>query len=426
MKIEDFSNSLSSKDLQIQDLSEKFSRSQKQLEESLSESQTISSGYSSSKQRINDLESEIHSNNLTIETLHHSIQELELKLESSLNESKSLFIKNEESQDQIKNLSYSLKSSEKTRSDLISRIDELESSLSRCFSDIKSLEAEKNSLVESSKLKPSEGENDDFDFSIAEQKETMNFLVCKAVKYESRTYCLIYVKNQHPEYLWYEKYFLQELNPEAEFPVPYEEQLEAQIESLKIRLEILDKVETFPFPEDLKNLEIFHILNELVKSYNQRKSVLKPIKIGSFEPEVSSPAISNFTSEHDLRSESEVQITAQEAEEVFSKMSRLMRENEELENDKLLLTQQLNFFKGEQRTGMFDKNTGKIEEIRPIILSILEKLPLQAPEIEKNINIVLEMMGILKEAKASLMEKRNLKSTPEKSSFKKLFSKKKN
>ena len=428
IKIEEYSSSVAVKERKIFELEDEVSKLSKKLEESLSESESISSGISASNERIRDLESQQQSHMLTIESLNQSLSSCYSKLESQSIEIKSLSEQLSESQNLSNELQSSLKSSEKSRSDLISRIDDLERTISKCQSEIKSLEEEKSSLIENSKQKrsASETENEEFDFSIAEPKELSNFLVCKVVRYENRTWCLIYVKNQSPEYNWYEKYFLQESYPSAEFPVPYEEQLESQIQSLQSKLELYEKIKSFPYPEDLRSLELLELLKELVNNYNQRRSIVKPIKIGSFEPDVSSPAISNFTGEHDMRSESEVQITAEEAGDLFKKMTALMRENEELENDKILLSQQLNFFKVEQRSDMFNKSGNSVDEMKPILVSILEKIPNQGPDIEKNINILLDMIGMVKEAKLTLTEKRNQKQTPEKSGFKKLFSKKKN
>lgn len=428
-KIAEYLEALSLKDHQIQDLEAELSDQKHQLESLNSNFNGISVDFSRSENQILELVQKNDALMLTIESLNDSLTESKSELSNSSAQISELSSKMSELQEINESLSNSLRSSERTNSELMSKIDDLESSISRCMSDIRTLESEKNSLIESSKYKKSSNDldNEDLDFSVEGHRElTMQFLVCKVVKYENRTWCLIYVKNQQPEYLWHEKYILQELNQNTEFPTPYEDQLESRIMDLESKVSILNEIQGLSYPENVKSQDIFTTIKTLVNHFNGRKSISKPIRIGSYEPDVSSPAISNFTGENDLRSESEVQITAEEAGSLFQKMTSLHKENEELESNIQLLKMQLQYFKDQENSGGFQKSSNNsVDQVRGVLMSVLENLPLQKEEIESKILVMLDILGMNKEAKEGLMIKRNVKSTPEKSGFKKLFSKKK-
>jgi len=428
-KITEYSEALSSKDHRIQDLQAELSDQKQQLEVLNSNLNAISVDFSRSQNQLFILTEKNDALMLTVESLNDSLTESKSELSNSSAQISDLTSKNSEFEQKIQLLSNSLKSSERSNSELMSKIDDLESSISRCLSDIRTLESEKNSLIESSKYKKSsnELENEDLDFSVDGHREMiMQFLVCKVVKYENRTWCLIYVQNQQPEYLWHEKYILQELNPSTEFPTPYEDQLESRIQDLESKLSVLNEIQGLSYPENVQSQDILTTIKSLVSHFNGRKSISKPIRVGSYEPDVSSPAISNFTGEQDLRSESEVQITAEEAGSLFQKMTTLHKENEELESNIQLLKMQLQYFKDQEHSGTFQKSSNNsVDQVRGVLMSVLENLPLQNEDIESKISVMLQILGMTKEAKEGLLVKRNAKSKPEKSGFKKLFSKKK-
>ena len=84
-------------------------------------------------------------------------------------------------------------------------------------------------------------------------------------------------------------------------------------------------------------------------------------------------------------------------------------------------------FKNEGKVNQFSaKSTATIDQVKSISVSLFEKLPVQADDVESNIKVMLEIMGMNKDAQQKLNERRGIKAGPvRKSSFTKLFSKQK-
>lgn len=339
----------------------------------------------------------------------------------------------------IEELSRSLDDSNKEKKDIEYKLSLTVINMSKLEKDIKILEEEKHKLLESEK---NTSKKNDGDFSARDielvydehdKKELtlMNFVVCKVIKYDSKTWCLVYIKNQSPEYNWYEKYFLKGINPSLELPIPYEEQLEQKLDNLNLQLEELNLIKSLPYPEDLKSQPLIETIEKLINFYTPtRKTLPIPFKNFGFEEEVVSAPITSLSpleTYSDNKSECSVQVTAEEANDIFRKMKNLEEENMELENRIMLLNQQLLHFKSEDRSGQF---SGRVEaspeQIRGILMTVLETLPLQSAEAEKNIKVILDILSVNKDFQEALLERRRYKGGQEKkSSFKNIFKKKK-
>ena len=255
-----------------------------------------------------------------------------------------------------------------------------------------------------------------------------NFIVCRVIRYENKIWCLVQAKNQKPEYNWYEKYILQEVNQDIQYPKPIEEELEEKVSMLTEENKELALIRNLEFPEEYKSDTLVKIIENLLNYYITKKAgTAQPIKVTSFHIEnIPISSIESAESIPDHISDLSVQVTAEEANQIFKKMKVLEEENTELENRIMLINQQLSYFKSEGKTNNFgNKSDATMEQIKNIILSLFEKLPLQTNELESNIKILLDIMGMNKDSQERLMNARKGKNSPVKQSgFKKLFSKK--
>ena len=357
------------------------------------------------------------------------INESECQIEDLKQEISSLLLKIEELERQKEKISIKLASCE----EMIFKLQEENRLISEenfILNDLNSKSLSKRSQIasiDSDFEKESENSLEDH-----EKKENSfsNFIVCRVVRHDNRLWCLVYAKNQNPEYNWYEKYILQEVNPEIQCPKPVEEELEEKISILTENNQELLAIKSFEFPEEFKSEFISKTIESLLNYYKTRKSdVAKPIKATNLHLEnIPFASIESIDSGEipDNVSESPVQVTAEEASQIFTKMKVLEEENMDLENRIMLLTQQLLYFKNEGKNNPLGKSDITIEQIRTIILSLFEKLPLQSNDIESNIKIILDIMNLNKESQDKIMEIRKIKNSPAKQSgFKKLFSKKK-
>lgn len=338
---------------------------------------------------------------------------------------------------------------------LNSTIEDLTAKLSDYESQIESLKIQVNDMEQqykilydenislndfNQKIRVHDTENSDFEKDLEKSIEehskrllTSNtIIVVKVVLYDTQTWCLVSVKSQHPTYVWYEKHLLEEITPELACPEPSELELERKIKMLTNSSLELARIQEVPFPSELVSDALVEKIEELVRAYEKsRKATIKPIKVFEFDPELQAVQVSDigspqFSGVPDHTSESLV--TAEEANQIFKKMKDLEEENMELENRIMLLTQQLLYFKNEGKTSQFGgASDPTVEHVRSITVSLFEKLPMQTGDVESNIKILLDIMGMQKDAQDKLMERRGIKTSPAKqpSGFKKLFSKKK-
>lgn len=359
-----------------------------------------------------------------ITTLSNRISELETNLLAS--------------EQAVANLTDSLNGSNKEKQKIEKKLRLSENTISKLENDVRTLETERNSMLDTMKSTGKKTEGDyserESEYSIDEheRKEAhfTNFVVCKVVKYDNKTWCLIFLKNQN-QYNWHEKYILREINSSIEIPDPYEEQLEERLASQAEDIKELNSIRLLVFPSEIKCENLLEKIETLIKSFSSfRGPNSHPLKIFGYEEEVSSAPIINLNpleTYSDNRSENSVQVTAEEANEIFKKMKNLEEENMELENRIMLLNQQLLHFKSEGRAGQFSgRSDATTEQIREVVLTMLDTLPLQSGETEKNINIILEILNINKDYKENLYEKREeMNPQGKKNPFKNLFKKKK-
>ena len=261
--------------------------------------------------------------------------------------------------------------------------------------------------------------------------ESNTIAVVRVVLYDSRTWCLVRVAGNSYKYAWYEKYLLEEINTEIHCPVPYETELEQKIALLEQDCEQVLEIRELHFPEELQEKKLFAVVETLLAAYaNSRKSIARPIQVMEYDPDLHESPVSGLDAAGKMQEkglDSPMQVTAEEAVTLFAKMKNLEEENMELENRIMLLNQQLLHFKNEGKTSQFGgKSTATIEQVKSISVSLFEKLPVQADDVESNIKVMLEIMGMNKDAQEKLNERRGIKNSPaKKSSFKKLFSKQK-
>jgi hypothetical protein len=375
--------------------------------------------------------------------LEEEIEKYQKKLQSSQNTIKENNAKIYELNDQIEKSNKKIDTINNTinqlsheKSGLSSLVSSLQADNEKLLCNNKTLEAENESLMEVQKsLNKKELESDDFDRDLElpsedlDRKNMENIIVCKTVKHENKTWCLIYLKNQNPEYKWYERYILQDLNSSIDFPPVFEEELQQKISELTEASEELSAIKSLRFPEDLKKESLIESIESLIKTYTSRRSSKRPIKVVNDDDEFGIPVsglpnIDSGSRISDNFSESSVKVTAEEAGQFFIKMKNLEEENMELENRILLLNQQLAYFRTEGNSSNFSgRSDANLDQIQSITLSLIEKLPVQTSEVESNIKVVLDIMNLNKEQKDKLNEIREKKSPKKVSGFKKLFSK---
>lgn len=436
-KIEEISDILDDKNSEFTNLQKQIALKDRLYETSKSDFDNLEKQLSDMILDKENIEKDHKNLKMIFDSLHDSeskAQQEIISLSSQISDFKQSL---QNSEIAINELSQTLDFSYKEKQELEKKLQLTEDNVSRLESDIKILEDEKSSLMQSrrSMSKRTEGEEfeKDLEFSIEEheKKETnvTNFVVCKVVKYDNKTWCLVYVKNQNPEYNWYEKYILKDINPSLEIPIAYEDQIEHKLQLLNEEIKELSSIKVLIFPEELKCESLLGTIEMLIKNYSASKMLaLKPIQASEYSEDISSIPVSGL-SQDDRYSDSNksVKVTAQEATEIFKKMKILEEENMELENRIQLLYQQLAHLKTEGRTGQYSgKSEATVEHLRGIFTSIIEKLPIQSGDIESNIKVILEILNVSKEYKDQIMEKRGEKASSEKKNpFKNFFKKKK-
>ena len=379
--------------------------------------------------KIDDLEKTLEKNSLILKDLESEIQTLKENLKicnSQLSDRNTSILSMQSTIDELSHLSKSL-----------------ESQLSASEANVHQLESEKSlhdphlSLSEISK-NPNKrplhySETSEFerglDRSLEERLnlETNAIAVVRAVLYDSHTWCLVRFSNPDQKY---ERNILEEIHPGVQCPVPYEVELEEKIERLNEDCKQVMEIRELHFPEELQKRGLFEVVEIMLACYvNSRKTVARPIQVTEYDPDLHQSPVSGLEvgNSPDSAPEALVQVTAEEANHLFQKMKDLEEENMELENRIMLLNQQLMHFKNEGKVNQFSaKSTATIDQVKSISVSLFEKLPVQADDVESNIKVMLEIMGMNKDAQQKLNERRGIKAGPvRKSSFTKLFSKQK-
>ncbi|OMJ83670.1 hypothetical protein SteCoe_15338 [Stentor coeruleus] len=432
-KIHESSDFLQDKNNEISELKNQISLQSQLYETTISSWETKNSEIQSEKETLKEtnknLEDLLSSSQISEAQAKQTIINLSIKI----SEYKQII---EISKSKIDELTLSLDTSNKSNQEFQNRLQTTQSNISALENSIKTLEEERVSLIESRKSQNKNLDDEYKDMSISleendkKEQQLTDFLICKVVKYNNKTWCLVYTKNQHQEYFWYEKYVLKDIDPSIEIPRPYEEQLEEKISTLNEDLEVFSYIKELDFPEEFQCKTIVETIENMIKHCSaSRRSIIKPISIIEFGEEVNSTPVSIVSPNDtysDLKSDHSVKIIPEEINDIIKKMKDLEEDNSDLKNRVSLLNQQLAHFKNEGRSEHFiGKSDTTIENIRGIFSSILEKIPLQSGDVEMNIKVLLDILNISKEYKDRIMGTREIIKKQEKKGLINFFKKKK-
>lgn len=432
-KIYEMSDLLTDKNNEICELKNKIALQNQEYENTISLWETKNSEILTEKETIEKNNKNLKDLLTSSQISEAQAQQTIISLSMQISENKQRI---EISKSKIDELALSLDMSEKSNKEIQSRLQITQSNMSALENSIKSLEDERISLIESRKSlnKNLEEEYKDINISLEEhdkkEPQLTDFNICRVTKCNNKTWCLVYTKNQHQDYCWYEKYVLLDIDPSIEIPKPYEEQLEEKNYTLNEDMKEFLYIKELDFPEVFQCRTIAETIESMIKHFSaSKRSIVRPINIIEFGEEVSSTPVSVVSPNDtysDLKSEHSVKITAEEVNDIIKKMKDLEEENSDFRNINSLLNQQLTHFKNEGRSEQFiGRIDTTIENIRGIFTSILDKIPLQGGDVEMNINILLDLLNISRDYKDKIKESRAIIKKSEKKSLISYFKKKK-
>ncbi|OMJ87000.1 hypothetical protein SteCoe_11399 [Stentor coeruleus] len=200
---------------------------------------------------------------------------------------------------------------------------------------------------------------------------------------------------------------LKDINPSIE--IPYHEQLEEKINTLNELLEEFLSMKKLDLPEEFKSNTIVNTIEIMIKHYSESKFI-NNIEINKANPEIVTIVSPNDTYSEHSHSEHSYKLTVEEVNDLIKRENDLEKENLDLKKKNSLLNEPLTHFENARSSDRFaGKSDTPIENIREIFTLILEKIPLQGGDTEKNIKKLLDILNISKEYKNKITEARGIK-----------------